>query len=244
MPRQGLGDIGGAPSSPAGTGSALASLPPRDTNALVNTVRDRLRMAIALEEIPGGSKLNQVQVAKQLGVSRMPVRAAVTELVAEGLLELVPGGGVAVVKLTEQDVRDVYEVRAALETTAARHVAQRQPASGLDQIERIVKEHHPHVATYDAAELLESDRAFHMAILGATDNDYFQRAITPMWSTVERAMVGSLHITEVFTTAWDEHAKIAEALRTGDPDLAEERLRQHLDGAVEHLTKAMSDRGE
>lgn len=231
------------PSLAGPDGSVLGSLPPRDANALMRAVRDRLRFAIALEEIPGGTRLNQVQVAKQLGVSRMPVRAAVTELVAEGLLEMAPGGGVVVRTLTEQDVRDVYEVRLAIETSAVRHVAQRQPTWGLANIDQIVAEHRPNMMQYDPAKLLEVDRTFHMAILDATDNDYFQRAIRAVWSTVERAMFGSLHIKEVFATAWEEHGKIAEALRAGDPDLAESRLREHLENATAQLTKTLPGSG-
>src|SRR4051812_9423091 len=75
------------------TPSALEPLPPRDASTLVRSVRDRLRLAIILDEIPAGVRLNQVQIATQLGVSRMPIRAAIAELLAEGLLEGIPAGG-------------------------------------------------------------------------------------------------------------------------------------------------------
>ncbi|TQC45384.1 GntR family transcriptional regulator [Rhodococcus sp. WS4] len=219
--------------------SVLGELPPRDTTALVRGVRDRLRLAIALGEIPSGSRLNQVQLAKQLGVSRMPIRTAAAELVAEGLLEVVPGGGVAVRQFTERDLRDVFEVRGALESRAVRHVAEHQPSWGLANIENIVAMHKPLVPTYGAAKLLAADREFHMAILDATENSFFRRSIMPVWSTVERAMVQVLHLKEVFTTAWDEHQQIAEAMRAGDPDLAESRLYQHLENAASELVAVM-----
>lgn len=219
--------------------SVLAELPKRDTTALVRNVRDRLRLAIALGEIPGGSRLNQVQLAKQLGVSRMPIRTATAELLAEGLLEIVPGGGVAVRQFTERDLRDVYEVRGALETRAVRHVAEQQPPWGLAHIEKIVQTHKPLVGSYGPAQLLEADREFHMAILDATDNSFFRRSIVPVWSNVERAIVQLLHIKEVFARAWDEHEEIAQALRAGDPDLAESRMRQHLEHAACDLANTM-----
>lgn len=219
--------------------SVLAELPPRDTTALVRGVRERLRLAIALGEIPGGSRLNQVQLAKQLGVSRMPIRTATAELLAEGLLEMVPGGGVAVRRFTERDLRDVYEVRGALESRAVRHVAEEQPSWGLANIEKIVETHKPLVTTYGAAQLLAADREFHMAILDATDNSYFQRSLLPVWSTVERAIVQLLHIKEVFARAWDEHEQIAQALRAGDPDLAESRMHNHLENAACDLARVI-----
>ncbi|MEV5846142.1 GntR family transcriptional regulator [Streptomyces sp. NPDC051985] len=223
--------------------SVLSELPPRDTTALVRDVRERLRLAIVMEEIPAGTKLNQVQVAKQLGVSRMPVRTAIGELASEGLLEPVPGGGVAVRRLNERDVRNVYDVRAALESQAVRSVARQHPAEGLVRIRQVLAVHKPHVRGYGAAQLLAADREFHMAILDATENPYFRQAITPVWSTVERAMVRSLHITEVFTTAWEQHEEIAQALESGDPDLAEARIRHHLGHAVAQMARAMSVEG-
>ncbi|OZC93052.1 GntR family transcriptional regulator [Rhodococcus sp. 06-418-1B] len=202
-------------------------------------VRDRLRLAITLGELPGGSRLNQVQLAKQLGVSRMPVRTAAAELVSEGLLEVMPGGGVAVRVLTAEALLDVYEVRTALESRAVRHVADKQPQWGLTRIEQIVAEHKPLIATYGARQLLEADRAFHLAILDATGNQYFRQAIVPVWSTVERAMVQLVSLDGVFDRAWVEHEQIAEALRAGDADEAEKQLRKHLENAADELARAL-----
>jgi DNA-binding GntR family transcriptional regulator len=237
-----MSEQGAEGAGPAGFGLGgpiLGELPPRDTTALVRDVRERLRLAIALGEIPSGARLNQVQLAKQLGVSRMPIRTAAAELVAEGLLEVVPGGGVTVREFTERDLRDVFEVRGALESRAVRHVAEHQPAWGLSKIERVVKTHKPLVPAYGPEQLLAADREFHMSILDATGNSFFRRSIMPVWSTVERAMVQVLHLKEVFTTAWDEHDQIAQAMRAGDPELAEARLRQHLEHAASELAKVM-----
>ncbi|BBG03807.1 MULTISPECIES: GntR family transcriptional regulator [Pseudonocardia] len=232
-----------ADSEPAGNslsrGSALEQLPPRDTTTLVRTVRDRLRLAIALAEIPDG-KLNQVQVARQLGVSRMPIRAAIPELVAEGLLESLPGGGVAVRPLTETDVRQVYEVRLALESQAVRSAAEHGSDWNLRQIQTIVDTHGRAFASYDAAKLLAADREFHMAILSASQNQHYQRSIVPVWSIVERAMVSVLHITTVFDNAWTEHAEIAGPLCDRDPDAAEAAIRRHLGDAAEKLVTSLA----
>lgn len=242
-PTEMVDDVSVLPRSLLTTDSVLAELPSRDTTALVRNVRDRLRVAIALEELPSGTRLNQVQVASQLGVSRMPVRTAITELVAEGLLEQLPGGGAIVRPLTEKDLRDVYEVRIALESQAVRHVAEQQPSAGLNRIEQVLATHRDLVSNYNAAQLLEVDRDFHMAILEATGNSYFQRSIVPVWSIVERAMFGMLNMADVVAIAWDEHEEIAQALWAGNPDLAEVRLRRHLENAAEQLAKRIPESG-
>lgn len=226
------------------TGSVLGEIPARDTTALVRLVRERLRQAIVLGVIPAGSRLNQVQLAKQLGVSRMPVRTAAAELIAEGLLENAPGGGVTVRWFTEQDLRDVFEVRIAIESRAVRHVADNQPTWGLARIEQVVAKHKPAMPTYGASQLLDADREFHMSILDATENSYFRQSIMSVWSIVERGMVQMLHLEHVFKRAWDEHDAIAQALRAGTPDVAEELLRQHLEHGANDLANAMPKRSE
>ncbi|MBN9743434.1 GntR family transcriptional regulator [Amycolatopsis sp. A1MSW2902] len=233
---RGIGD-------PSMAASALEQLPPRDSTALVRTVRDRLRLAIALEQIPTG-KLNQVQVAKQLGVSRMPIRAAIPELVAEGLLEPLAGGGVAVRELTASDVRQVYDVRLALEAKAVRIVAERGTDKDVRRVQKVVDRHLPVFATYDTADLLAADREFHMSILTATDNVHFQRAIVPVWSIVERAMVSVMHIRHVFDSAWNEHAEVARALVDRDPDAAEAAMLQHLSSAADKLVTSIAESAE
>ena len=230
--------------SPLGVmnGSALSELPPRDATALVRTVHERLKAAITFGELAPGTRLNQVQVAQQLGVSRMPVRAAVSDLQAEGLLEPLPNGGVRVRELTSADIQAVYEVRIALETEAARHVATSEAATGLDEVDDVLREHGELGGSSDPVALLELDRRFHMAILDATGNPGFRRAIGPIWPTVERAMVGLLvSIPEMFESAWMEHHKIAEALRSGDPERAQHQVRAHLESAAERLARTMPD---
>ncbi|MET0901204.1 MAG: GntR family transcriptional regulator [Mycobacterium sp.] len=214
--------------------SALGALPPRDTTALARSVRDRLRLAIVLEEIPAGVRLNQVLVAEQLGVSRMPVRVAAADLVIEGLLEPLPTGGVAVRVLSKRDVEAAYKVREALEAQAVRDVANTRPEAGLKELFAILKRHEELGGVNDTPVLLELDRAFHGAILDATDNPYFSRAMVPMWSVVERAMVGMLRtVPDLFDTAWKQHRQIAEALAVGNADLAEQLAREHIrDSAI------------
>jgi DNA-binding GntR family transcriptional regulator len=226
----------------AGDAPVLSALPPRDASALVRTVRDRLRLAITLQELPPGTRLNQVRVAEQLGVSRMPVRTAIADLITEGLLEPLPNGGVAVRALTERDVREVYEVRTALEAQAVRRVARLRPPGGLEQISAILERHARLGGVNDAAALLELDRDFHMVILDATENMYFRRAMVPIWSIVERAMVGMLRsIPTMFERAWEQHAEIAEALHAGDARLAESRMRSHLEYSAAQLAAVMAD---
>lgn len=221
---------------------ALTALPSRDSSALVHEVRDRLRKAILFGEIPSGARLNQVQVAEQLRVSRMPVRVAAADLVAEGLLEHIPSGGVAVRPLTKEDVLQAYEVREALESTAGRSAADGHHEASIDVMFDVLDRHASLSGALDVEELTVLDREFHRTLLEATANPYFTRAMVPMWSVVERSMIIMLQrIPDMFTLAWEQHRGIAEALRTGDADLVEARVREHLNMSVHRLVEAFGD---
>jgi DNA-binding GntR family transcriptional regulator len=220
--------------------AALTQLPARDSTTLVRTVRDRLRQAVVREELPAGMRLSQEQLARQLGVSRMPVRAAITELITEGLLEPRATGGVVVRPLSQKDLEDVYEVRQAIESQAVRHVSLHPSPDGLDHLQQVLREHRDAYTSYTAAQLLEADRAFHMAVLTSTGNEQFMKAVVPLWSVVERAMFRMLTMPGVADLAWDEHEKIAAAIAKGDADMAEHHLREHLKNAAANLGDVIS----
>src|SRR5665213_277315 len=77
-----------------------------------------LQKKIASGELPAGSLVSELAISKELGSSRTPVREAVSQLLAEGLLETSPGGGIVVTRLTRQAIVDLYELREALEVFA------------------------------------------------------------------------------------------------------------------------------
>lgn len=229
--------------TPADSAPALSQVPARDSTTLARIVRDRLRLAVVRNELPSGMRLSQEQVATQLGVSRMPVRTAFSDLVTEGLLEHRPGGGVTVKPLSQQDLQDVYEVRQAVESQAVRHATTHPIKGGIEQIWNALEAHRNNVDTYSSAELLEMDRGFHMSIMEATGNSKFEKVIVPIWSVVERVMYNMLQLPGVAERAWKEHAEIVTAIESGDANLAESLLRQHLEMAAANLSEAISRSG-
>jgi DNA-binding GntR family transcriptional regulator len=228
------------PDSAAGASApALTELPARDATALVRSVSERLRRAIILGELEAGTRVNQVEVAKQLGVSRMPVRAAVAELQADGLLDPLPNGGVAVRVLTPTDVANHYEIRTALEAQAARHVAQHWV--DLSDVLAVLADHARLGGAVHVPALLELDRRFHMAILDGTGNPDFRRAILPNYWMVQRATTQALTVIPAqFDVAWSQHTEIVEAIRSRDPELAAARMRGHLEISAETIVEAMT----
>ncbi|MGQ4596391.1 FCD domain-containing protein [Nocardia sp. R6R-6] len=203
----------------------------------------RLRSAIILNEIPPGTRLIQTSLATQLAVSRMPVRDAINDLISEGLVESLPGGGATVSTLSVADMRAVYAVRSPLEVEAVRWAA---ATPGLDLsamdavLERKLEVSQAGVPGLSTEELWDLDRDFHWAIYAATRNRFLLAALAPVWSQISRIMFAVHSIPDYSEVAWREHEAIAQAIRDGDVDLAESLTREHLSQAANTLIGALA----
>lgn len=212
-----------------------------DASAVRRAVVDRLRQAIRVGEMPGGTRLLQTQLADQLGVSRMPVRDAIGDLVAEGLATTSPTGGAVVSTLTPDDMRDVYAVRACLEEEAVRIVAANPPAGIVDELQGIVGRAQPLIESVEAEQATALDREFHWAIYRAADNRFLEMALTPMWAQVERIMHAILAMPHYLPTVWEEHQAITDAIAAADPERAAEETLGHVHQAADRLIASTSD---
>ncbi|MGY4098807.1 GntR family transcriptional regulator [Nocardia sp. R16R-3T] len=223
--------------------SALNPLPVHDASTIRTEVLKRLRTAIIVNEIPPGTRLIQTSLAEQLAVSRMPVRDAINDLVSEGLVEALPGGGATVSTLSVADMRAVYAVRAPLEVEAVKWVA---AAPGLDLSAMDDVFERRQLASRTSAqgprteELWDLDRDFHWAIYAATKNRFLLAALAPVWSQISRIMFAVHSIPDYSEVAWCEHEAIAKAIRDGDVDLAEALTREHLSKAADTLIGALA----
>lgn len=223
---------------PSGMARALAPIPAGDSSAIRSTVRDRIRMAITLQELPAGVRLNQVELAKQLEVSRMPVRDALGDLLAEGLVEPCRGSGVAVRQLTAHDLHSIYAVRTALEVEAVHHLVSSGPGQWHEELDDIITSHRRPLERDDREQLLLLDRRFHWAMYRGTGNIFLSQAMTPLWSHISRAMFALLRL-DYSAKAWAEHEQIAEALKSGDRELSESLTRLHLADSLSVLLERL-----
>ena len=218
--------------------SNLSALPARDASTVGAEVGRRLRAAITLNEIPPGSRLTQTSLAEQLGVSRMPVRDAISDLVAEGFAEALPTGGAVVTGLSSDDMRAVYAVRAPLEVEATRWVAS-NPDADLREIDRILTVRRE-LGAGGPQTLWDLDRDFHWAIYNAAGNRFLTAALAPLWSQISRIMFAVHTVLDYGEVAWSEHAAIADAIRAGDVEEAERVRRAHITHSADMLIESAS----
>lgn len=207
--------------------------------SLAARVADRLRAAITRGELRGGTRLNQDEVAERLGVSRSPVRLAISELLSDGLVDRSPSGGVFVRPLRMSDVRSALVVREVVETRAVMllvDASERAIATVVETFER----HNSVIEAYTVVERLQADKEFHLSILEASENPFLVMAVRPVWPIVERAMWELLQMQEMYVIAWSEHRALVDRIQNRDGTTAATLLTAHLNGARDRLATALA----
>jgi DNA-binding GntR family transcriptional regulator len=216
---------------------ALANL--AGYRGLTATVADQLRTAIVEGELRPGQRLVQEELAQALGISREPIRQALRLLEAEGLVVHRPRRGVVVAPLAEQVVRDLYDVRAALDGLAARRAAGRLSPEQAREGQRLLASARRLLAQGNIAALQAEDRALHQLILEASGNRVAQEILRPQWDRIAAVMQAVLR-SGYAQQAWAEHEALLEAILAGDADLAETLAREHAWGAADMLSDQLA----
>ncbi len=195
------------------------------TSSRAEHVYETLLGSIQNGEYEGGRRVREEEVASTLGVSRTPVREALSRLQSRGLLEFAPSGGLIVTKLTRPRTVELYAVREILEGSAARFAAQHASEAeilALGQISDVF------VETTDPVKLARLNRQFHLAIHEAAHNRYLTRTLNEFDDTLALLPGTTFEVPERHELAVAEHAQIVDAIRNRDPDEAERAARFHI----------------
>jgi DNA-binding GntR family transcriptional regulator len=201
------------------------------TPDLVERVYRTLVDAISGGSLAPGQRLTQEEIAQQLAVSRQPVLQALRLLKKDGFLEDAPGRGLQVTQLDAQWIRNVDQVRGALDALAARLAAQQRfridPAL-LEQGRRAARGD-------DVMAMIDADLAFHVALYRAAGNPLIEETALLHWRHLRRVMGAVLQQVRQREQVWDEHQAIADAVAAGKADAAVRLIEQHGLHASENL---------
>ena len=196
-------------------------------------VLERLRALILTGEYGPDERLIEEQLAERLGVSRTPVRQALTMLEAEGLVEITPNRGATVCSFSIEDVWDIYDLRAVLEGHASRRAAARIHRHELERLRELVGEMEGLAGRFDDHEeeirtLVGLNQEFHGTIVEASRNRRLKRLInrTVQVPLMFKAFFWYTPHERVISNHY--HRQILEALENGDADRAEIIMREHV----------------
>ncbi|MCB8952577.1 MAG: GntR family transcriptional regulator [Ardenticatenales bacterium] len=214
---------------------------------LQQKVSARLRADILNGVYRPGEWLRQKKLAQQLGVSQMPVREALKELAAEGLVEHLPYRGVRVIAYAPDEIADIYLHRAFLEGLAARTAAGIITPEELRQLAQLLAEMRQNRAPEQLAVYRQLNRRFHESVFTASRRGYLIRVLKQMWDTLPTmlwsnfAQTASQSLPERDLRDEREHAAILDALTAGDGAAAEEAMRRHIENAGIQLITALQN---
>jgi DNA-binding GntR family transcriptional regulator len=201
---------------------------------LIDLVYERIVAAIADGTLPPGRRLRQDEVAALLGVSRQPVSHALQLVKRQGLAVEHGRKGLAVAPVEAARVRDLYQVRAALDALAARLAAGR--AGGLDAAARdgalrALEAGSRLAPDAPAGELIRADMAFHTALYRLSGNAAIEETVAHQWPHFMRAMGAVLGSPGHREVVWREHAAILGRVLAGEVEAAAEAAREHAERA-------------
>ena len=222
------------------TKTPLNGLKPVKSRTLRHEVTDSLRKAIASGLLEPGQRLMEVDLAQELGVSRLPVREAIRNLEHEGLLVSIPHRGTFVVEVTESDIREMFSLREALEALAARLVAERANQEEVQSLQRLVDAMGVASGRRNYADLFAIDTTFHTQLCSMTGHMRLLKhwqLVYGQWQTLDSLMnevpvLNALPIDHPVISTLDHfsdmHQGLVDAIEAHDPDLAEAMMRKHM----------------
>jgi DNA-binding GntR family transcriptional regulator len=193
-----------------------------------NRVFDAIRTAIVQLKFRPGYLLSEADVARQLGVSRQPVREAFIKLAEVGLVEVKPQRGTFVMLISIRQVQNVRFIREAIEVAVVRKAALEASGKRLDEFRRILEAQREAERLGDHMEFLRLDEAFHQALAHAVDTDYAWRVLENLKAQMDRVRHLSMPDATPMDVLVGQHAAIIDAIARHAPDDAEAAMRTHL----------------
>ena len=223
----------------ADTGRVSVAEPERDRTTRAAAIAEQLRQMITEGELAAGTRLNERTLGDRMGVSRTPLREAFRLLAAEGLIELTPNRGAQVVKLSEQDIRDSFEVMSGLEALSGDLACRRITADEIAEIKALTFEMLACHARADLSGYYRLNRAIHDRINRAACNRLLTQVYATLNLRIQNLRFRSNFDRDKWNKAAREHAQMVEALEARDAATLSSILRAHLLQKCESVLETM-----
>ena len=199
----------------------------------------RIRELIVSLELPPGSPISERELMERLGLGRTPVREALRALARERLVEVYPRRGMFVSGIDVGDLAGLSEVRAALESHAARLAAERANGGDRAAIAVLLAELNGVDGKLDERTLIDLDQRIHRHIYRCTHNPFLEATLDGYYVLTLRIWFLALDRVARLEDAVGEHRELLEAIRVGDPGRAEEAMRRHVTGFEQAIRRVL-----
>ena len=190
---------------------------------------DTLRQAILTGQLQPGERLMEIHLADKLGVSRTPIREAIRKLELEGLVTMIPRKGAEVARITEKNLKDVLEVRRALDALCAELACDRITNEEKSKLKEACNAFEEATRTKDARVIAQADVALHDIIVEATGNDRLIQLIHNLSQQMYRYRFEYIKDESQHDTLTKEHRVIYESIINNDKETAARAAKLHID---------------
>ncbi len=204
-----------------------------------SAITSQIRDAVLSGEQPSGSQLKQDALAAQFGVSRIPVREALLQLEAEGLVHIVPHKGAVVTGLSRTEVDDVFELREIMEVRLLSRSAPLLTGEDFQDVDSVQKAFGEAIRSKDAARWGTLNAQLHMALYRRADLPRTAGIVANLLTASERYTRIQLSGKVAWQRAQSEHGELIDLCRSGDTEAACALLQRHIKTVHDDLVAIM-----
>ena len=197
-----------------------------DHRSLGQTITERLRDQILINQLKPGERLIADDLALSFGVSRSMIREALLLLATEGFINIVPRKGTFVTQMSAKQANDLFEVRLLLEGQVASLAAERRTAENLRDLRETADFGLAAALAGNVDQLPALNTRFHNLLADTADNDYLTETLSRLSNIIQ--WVYSRRIIERSTDSWKEHLRIVDAIERMDPAAAKSAAHEHI----------------
>lgn len=208
---------------------------------LRDVVFKTLRQAILKGELEPGERLMEIQLAERLGVSRTPIREAIRKLELEGLVLMIPRKGAEVARISENNLRDVLEVRRSLEELAIDLACQRMTEEELAKLKETEERFAEAIQAGEVMEIAQTDESYHEIIYDSTRNQKLVQILNNLREQMYRYRLEYIKDEDKRQILLVEHDHIIKALSLRHVQEAKMAIREHIDNQEITILKNLKE---
>lgn len=194
-----------------------------------------LKTEIVKRYLKPGTKLLEVKIAKQMGVSRTPIREAIRELAAEGFVKIIPNQGVIVSIASIEGTQEVLQIRSVLEGLAARLATKVINGEEIKELEKYIEQMEYYANKDNALAFSKIDVEFHELILNICGNSRLIQIRKNLSDQAHRYRIRSLSIPGRLKHSLKEHQEIVKALKRKDSEQAGRLSQKHIENVLKNI---------
>ena len=196
---------------------------------------DAIKAALLTFRLPPGDSLVETDLARQLGISKTPVRDALSRLEKEGFIEKIPYKGYRVVEISIDAMEEIFEIRAVLEGLSARQATINFRSEDIQQAENLIAHHREALEAKNYPQAGVFNSRFHSLLLERSGNRFLKQILANLDDHLQRYRVLSNFQVGRKLKSVEEHRQVLAAIKARDAEQAEQAIREHLTSMLQDL---------